>query len=271
MRTKILLLFLLIAYTSCSSSKQIIVTKKPTTTKQKAPSKATTVTKKETKTETIVSSSKTIVTKEAITQYIAQYKQIAIDNRKKFGIPASIILAQGILESGAGKSDLATDANNHFGIKCTSDWQGEKTYHDDDAEKECFRKYKKAAESFADHAIFLSKRPRYASLFTLQITDYKNWAFGLKKAGYATDAAYPEKLISYIEKYQLYQYDGAALETTKNTVLGIHKDTSQYYEVQQGDTLYSVAKKLGVSVSFLQEKNMLTDYNLRIGQQLQIK
>lgn len=139
-------------------------------------------------------------------QYIEQWKAVAVKKMKEHGIPASITLAQGLLESGNGNSELARQANNHFGIKCTSDWTGGKSYHDDDARNECFRKYRDAAESFEDHAKFL-QRSRYASLFELKSTDYKGWAHGLKKAGYATDPRYPQKLIDLIERYRLHDLD----------------------------------------------------------------
>jgi hypothetical protein len=122
-------------------------------------------------------------------QYIEQWKAVAVKKMKEHGIPASITLAQGLLESGNGNSELARKANNHFGIKCTPDWTGGKSYHDDDAKNECFRKYNDAAQSYEDHAKFL-QRSRYASLFELKPTDYKGWAHGLKKAGYATADIY---------------------------------------------------------------------------------
>lgn len=139
-------------------------------------------------------------------EYIAQWQQVAIRKMKEHGIPASITLAQGLLESGNGNSELARQANNHFGIKCTPDWTGGKSYHDDDKRNECFRKYKDAAQSYEDHAKFL-QRPRYAGLFDLKPTDYKGWAHGLKKAGYATDPNYPQKLINLIERYELHKLD----------------------------------------------------------------
>lgn len=140
-------------------------------------------------------------------EYILLYKDIALEEMNMYGIPASITLAQGILESGNGNSSLAKKANNHFGIKCHKGWTG-KTYHmDDDAEDECFRKYKNPYESFKDHSIFLSTRSRYAFLFDLEITDYNGWAKGLKKAGYATNPKYPQLLIKIIEDYELNQYD----------------------------------------------------------------
>ena len=138
--------------------------------------------------------------------YIAFFKAVAIHEMKLYGIPASITLAQGILESGSGKGRLARQANNHFGIKC-HDWTGPRIYHDDDRAQECFRKYNDPSQSYRDHSLFLAKRKRYADLFKHKITDYKAWARGLKKAGYATDPQYPKKLISLIERYKLYRYD----------------------------------------------------------------
>lgn len=138
--------------------------------------------------------------------YIEQYYRIAEKQQKEYGIPASIILAQGLLESGAGQGKLARMSNNHFGIKC-NDWKGEKVYHDDDEKGECFRKYKHVIESYEDHSLFLKNRPRYASLFSLKPTDYEGWAHGLKKAGYATDPSYAFKLISLIEDYELHRFD----------------------------------------------------------------
>jgi LysM repeat protein len=140
-------------------------------------------------------------------EYIGIYKEIAIEEMNTFRIPASITLAQGILESANGNSTLAKMANNHFGIKCHSGWTG-KTYHmDDDAKDECFRKYSDPFESFKDHSLFLTTRTRYAFLFTLEITDYKGWAHGLKSAGYATNPNYAHLLIKIIEDFSLHQYD----------------------------------------------------------------
>lgn len=139
-------------------------------------------------------------------EYITMWKDVAVRKMKEHGIPASITLAQGLLESGNGNSKLAREGNNHFGIKCTPDWTGGKTYHDDDAKGECFRKYKDAAQSYDDHAKFL-QRKRYEALFELKPTDYKGWAHGLKKAGYATDPNYAPKLITLIERYELQKLD----------------------------------------------------------------
>lgn len=140
-------------------------------------------------------------------QYIEKYKDIAIQEMIEFNIPASITLAQGILESGSGNSRLAREGNNHFGIKCHQGWEGETIRMDDDAPKECFRKYSNPIDSYKDHSFFLSQRGRYSFLFDLKITDYKGWARGLKKAGYATNPKYDKMLIKIIEEHQLYKYD----------------------------------------------------------------
>jgi LysM repeat protein len=144
---------------------------------------------------------------QAYEKYIKTYGDLAVYHQKAYGIPASITLAQGILESAGGQSDLARNANNHFGIKCHTGWQGGKTYRDDDLKNECFRTYKKVEDSFEDHSLFLSQRPYYTSLFKLSVTDYAKWAKGLQQAGYATDRAYANRLIKLIEDYELYHYD----------------------------------------------------------------
>lgn len=146
--------------------------------------------------------------------YIAAFKSVAVEEMNKYGIPASITLAQGIIESGSGNSSLARFANNHFGIKCTSDWKGKGYYKDDDKADDCFRVYKDARESYRDHSEFL-KRKRYSALFELDKNDYKNWALGLKQAGYATNPKYPDMLINIIDKYQLQQYDEPETENEK--------------------------------------------------------
>ena len=144
----------------------------------------------------------------AVTQkYIEDYKDIAMVEMQRYNIPASITLAQGILESGSGQGRLARYGNNHFGIKCHATWNGKTITHDDDEKSECFRRYKYAYESFEDHSQFLMKRGRYSSLFELAPTDYEGWAYGLKSAGYATDPAYAKKLIALIKKFSLHQYD----------------------------------------------------------------
>ena len=143
----------------------------------------------------------------AVLDYIEQYKNIAMREMQEYKIPASITLAQGLLESGNGNSELAKKSNNHFGIKCHKDWTGKRTYHDDDEKGECFRVYDSPEDSYRDHSIFLKKGQRYAFLFELEITDYKGWAKGLKKAGYATLPVYANVLIKLIEDYNLTQYD----------------------------------------------------------------
>ncbi|HQV51720.1 MAG: glucosaminidase domain-containing protein [Flavobacteriales bacterium] len=161
-------------------------------------------------------------------EYIALWKEVAVTKMKEHGIPASITLAQGLLESGNGNSLLAREGNNHFGIKCTPDWTGGKTYHDDDKKNDCFRKYKNAADSYEDHAKFL-QRSRYAALFELRSTDYQGWAKGLKKAGYATDPNYPSKLIALIERYQLDNLDKGIdvnYKPSKNTTASTGKKPS---------------------------------------------
>jgi LysM repeat protein len=150
--------------------------------------------------------------------YIDQYYKLAQKQQKEYGIPASITLAQGLLESSAGQSFLSKSSNNHFGIKC-NDWAGEKVYYDDDEKGECFRKYDQVIDSYEDHSAFLKTRKRYSSLFDLDPTDYEGWAFGLKKAGYATDPTYAFKLISIVENYELHNFDLGKKysETIKNS------------------------------------------------------
>ncbi|MCD4747235.1 MAG: glucosaminidase domain-containing protein [Bacteroidales bacterium] len=164
-------------------------------------------------------------------EYIEKYKDIAIQEMNIYKIPASITLAQGILESADGNSKLSVNANNHFGIKCHLDWEGKTYYMDDDEEDECFRKYNDPYDSFKDHSYFLSERERYASLFKLKITDYKGWSHGLKKAGYATNSKYPQLLIKIIEENNLHIYDkelGSALaENTSNFTFESNQDNIQ--------------------------------------------
>ncbi len=151
-------------------------------------------------------------------EYIDRYANLAIEQQALYGIPASITLAQGLLESDCGKSVLATTANNHFGIKCGGTWNGPSMAHDDDAPQECFRSYESVEQSYVDHSLFLLERPRYKSLFLLDAYDYKGWATGLKAAGYATNPTYAEQLIKIIEDNQLYKYDTALLTGYVGTV-----------------------------------------------------
>lgn len=200
--------------------------------------------------------------------YIDQYKDLAIAEMLKYNIPASITLAQGLLESGAGMSELARNGNNHFGIKC-HDWTGARTYHDDDADNECFRAYRDVYESYEDHSKFLARQPRYSSLFKLKRTDYKGWARGLKKCGYATSPTYAKQLIGIIELYKLHQYDNAKKydkfmverSSVKDVVPGInlhpiHIYNKNYYlNARQGDTFRSIAKEVGISYRKLAKYN----------------
>lgn len=167
-------------------------------------------------------------------EYIDKYKEIAINKMIEYKIPASITLAQGILESGNGNSKLARRANNHFGIKCHADWTGRTFYYDDDERGECFRRYKNPEESFRDHSLFLTTRDRYAHLFKYKIDDYKKWAHGLKKAGYATNPKYPGLLIRIIEENKLYIYDDEAL-AQYNPKHPVRKSGEKYYLVNADD------------------------------------
>ena len=300
---KILLLFTLLTLIGCTATKPVIVTTKKAPLKSKKEvvrtvRKTNTITLNRTKssasipikaeskrndTETIVSTSRTVVTNDVVRVYISQYKDVAMGNMRNYGIPASIILAQGILESGAGRGDLAMNANNHFGIKCHVGWTGDSVKHDDDAAQECFRKYDNPSESFKDHAVFLTGRSRYAKLFGFSKGDYKAWARGLRTAGYATDPKYPDKLISYIERYNLYQYDNQVLDVNyvSNEKQLVEELTIEArnpvntslasYIVQKGDTLYSLSKKFEVRVEDLKQKNNLSDNTLSIGQKLVVK
>ena len=169
-----------------------------------------------------------------IEKYIAQWAPTAVREMYRSGVPASITLAQGILESRYGLSTLAADGNNHFGIKCHKDWTGKKQYYDDDAKGECFRVYDSADESFRDHSDFLRYRDRYKFLFDFETTDYKSWANGLKKAGYATDPGYPGKLIKYIEDYKLYEYDTMPLTETEALEEKAEEVVGQTVQPEQG-------------------------------------
>jgi len=215
-------------------------------------------------------------------QYIKKYASLAVLEMHKYKIPASITLAQGVLESGNGRSKLASKSNNHFGIKCHTGWKGGRVYHDDDEKGECFRKYKYVESSFKDHSKFLSGRRRYASLFKLRKSDYKGWAKGLKKAGYATDKKYPKKLIKIIEDYKLYEFDKFLEKDLKKikketkrsqakTITKSKKSKQQSYKVKKGDTLYSIARKFKTTVENIKDANNLSTNNLSIGQQLTIK
>jgi len=197
-------------------------------------------------------------------EYISAWKMVAIEQMNVHGIPASITLAQGILESGNGNSKLAKEGNNHFGIKCHG-WEGDKMYQDDDAKNECFRVYKNAKESYLDHSSFLKKHQRYAFLFNYKSTDYKNWAKGLKDAGYATSATYAEALIKLIEDEKLNQYDTqkglSPIASTQNSFVfhshqqNINPNGVRYVVAKKGDTFFRISQELGISTSLLRRYN----------------
>jgi uncharacterized FlgJ-related protein len=219
-------------------------------------------------------------------QYIGRYKAIAVQEMNLYGIPASITLAQGLFESGSGNAELARVANNHFGIKCTFDWKGKGYYKDDDNKNDCFRVYDKAEDSFRDHSKFL-QRKNYAALFQLDKNDYQGWAYGLKKAGYATNPKYPQLLIGIIQKYNLHQYDqpedtvqkikreDRAFTQINQNIGQAVKDSliqttppDKLYTVQQGDTLYNISKRFGLTVDELKGLNNMADNNIKLGQKL---
>ena len=344
--------------TSCSTGHKNATTKTPIT---RIPDKVL-VESKRTETyinkevpetpEELQATSAVKVTPALIHEYINTYKDIAMVEMQRYGIPASITLAQAILESGSGQGRLARHARNHFGIKCHYDWEGDTITHDDDAKGECFRKYEHPEASFEDHSQFLVNRSRYAFLFTLKAGDYKGWAYGLKKAGYATDPGYPQKLLLLIKKYELHQYDTEVLgyafkedkplspipntppltvekkkeanktvakantttqkantptAATKNTQKAVAKkdnspkkdisvtaqkadttrvaqkeanntpaeevamDAIKMYIVKKGDTLYSIARRSGVSVDDLMARNNMNNFNINMGQILVIR
>jgi uncharacterized FlgJ-related protein len=236
-------------------------------------------------------------------EYIETFKDIAIKKMKKYRIPASITLAQGILESGSGNSRLARKGNNHFGIKCHKDWHGKKIFEDDDEKHECFRKYKKAEDSYSDHSKFLTQRGRYSFLFNYKTTDYKSWAYGLKKAGYATNPKYPELLIRLIKKYDLDKYDSDVKSSTHKKTRDKHLDKTkaelslppaiatykkvykksngrQVYEnnrvnliiTKSGDTFYSIAEEFGIYTWQLYKYNDLNKKHvLKVGERIYLE
>jgi len=271
------LIFFVLLFMSCSSSRKISSSKKKKETITESPYKTVAPVKQVQHVKKLQKSNKSL--NKYSLQYIKRYAPIAVSEMHKYNVPASITLAQGILESGNGRSQLASKSNNHFGIKCHTGWKGAKVYHDDDEKGECFRKYKYVESSYEDHSKFLSGRRRYASLFALNKTDYKGWSKGLKKAGYATDKNYPKKLIKIIETYELYEFDKIrkkdlkqVKKETKKTQpkpkIKIKKRTKNYYEVKKGDTLYSIARKYETTVANLKRINALTSNTLSIGQKL---
>ena len=283
MLKKLSLLLLLFTIVACNTSKPVVRTTKPQPVQrtvkkpmvQTSSSTKSTTAKTAPKSEVLTATSNVKVTTEIVLKYIDDFKDIAKDNMVQYGIPASITLAQGILESGSGVGSLSQRANNHFGIKCHKEWTGPSVTHDDDAAQECFRKYEHPSESYRDHSYFLTSRSRYAGLFDLPKDDYKAWARGLKAAGYATDPKYSDKLISLIERYQLQQYDSEVLGIGKmgSTKVVVSSETTsnvQVYTVVKGDTLYGIARKFNLTVDEIKKKNNLRDTDLIIGQTLRL-
>ncbi len=244
---------------------------------------------------------------ENIIKYIEQYAALAVKEMERTGVPASIKIAQGIHETNAGKSDLVLQSNNHFGIKCKSSWTGEKVYHNDDEEGECFRKYDNATASYLDHSDYLKSQPRYAFLFDYDANDYAAWAWGLKKAGYATNPIYAQTLIKYIEAYHLNELNKFAeneedqdlknyLETIRNRPLDVVENSNKSIEpeekyistkpakeksekrikvkkthvVKKGESLYSLSKKYDTTVDVLKKVNHLKKEALQVGQKIKI-
>jgi uncharacterized FlgJ-related protein len=194
-------------------------------------------------------------------EYRLKYEQIAMNHQMEYRIPSSIIIAQGILESNSGNSVLAKKANNHFGIKCHDTWNGEKIYMDDDASNECFRSYSSVEESYKDHSEFLTNGKRYQFLFTYSIDDYKNWAYGLKKAGYATNPEYAEQLIKIIEELKLNKVRedfktliSSSFSTFTNEIQN-HSNDVNFIVAKQGDTFYQIACKSGLTLRQLHKYN----------------
>lgn len=278
MKHTLALFFLTIILFSCGSKKKVI-------TKKSQEEKTQTISRTQKQPENQPTRTPSKNYKNATLRYIDTYKDIAKQEMNLYKIPASITLAQGILESASGNGRLSTKANNHFGIKC-HDWKGAKIYHDDDRKGECFRKYKDAKYSFRDHSLFLSEKKRYSKLFALRANDYKGWARGLKAAGYATDSKYPQKLISLIERYNLTQYDNPKTKRSKPATSQVVNNTPPKnnngiiktrvvptrvtHIVVKGDTLYYIAKLHNLSVEELKFINDLKDNNIKIGQELQV-
>ncbi|TDD94405.1 glucosaminidase domain-containing protein [Flavobacterium cellulosilyticum] len=260
------LLILAVLFVSCNTNKSVIQT-------TRKGSKNTVSRNYSKRSKTIESTPRVKVTNDLILNYIEKYSVIAQSNMRTYGIPASIILGQALLESGYGTAALCLQANNHFGIKCHKDWAGSSVQYDDDTKGECFRKYNDPFDSFRDHAVFLTSGSRYSQLFSLDIKDYKAWARGLKAAGYATDSQYPSKLITLIERYELYNYDNVEFvgERLANNSNARVYNNNRDYKVQQGDTLYSISKKFNLTVDELKQKNNFEDNSIAIGQTIRVK
>ena len=211
-------------------------------------------------------------------QYIDTYQKSAVNQMHKYKIPASITLAQGIIESSNGNSRLAVKAKNHFGIKC-HDWEGKKIYADDDKKNECFRSYKNASESYKDHSLFLTKYQRYEFLFDYKITDYKSWAQGLKKAGYATNSKYADILIKVIEENELFKYDKASFKNNVNSIsisgkrkVYLHPNNIKYVWSKENESFLDIAKEFELGLWQLYKYNDISkDYTLKYGERVYIQ
>ena len=259
----VILLFLVLLFSRCGSAKKVRVYPVQTQ-KESTENIQVKPTKKVTNPPKI---SKNLTVEQQINRYIKTYADVAQQEMRSYDIPASITLAQGILESGMGASRLATQANNHFGIKCHKGWKGKRIYHDDDKKGECFRVYSDPVTSYRDHSLFLTTRSRYDFLFDLKKEDYKAWAKGLKKAGYATDPKYPDKLVRLIERYRLDRYDLKRKKSKKENFTPTAQE-SRVHRVAKGDTLYSISKKYRVEVEHIVQANTIEANTIFVGQNL---
>ena len=278
MKIKILLysICLTVVFSSCYTKKQVYYPQQPQT-KTITQKKSESVIKEKEEVKTAVRNS--TYAREIIERkpqlsivtllYIDLFSGEAMAEMRKYKIPASIKLAQAIVESNSGQSQLSLKSNNHFGVKCHKGWEGDSVSHDDDSLGECFRKYVDPKLSFVDHSTFLKTRPRYNKLFTFKENDYVSWAYELKDAGYATDKLYPLKLIKLIDDYELYVFD--------EQVLGYHTIVQKpdvvtflEHEVVKGDTLYSISKKYNLTIDELMKLNNLSGNQVSIGQKLKV-
>ncbi|MEE9350607.1 MAG: glucosaminidase domain-containing protein [Flavobacteriaceae bacterium] len=305
MKKIIIVLIGFILITSCRSKKRLtnkktVVTKRVVKDTKKINDVKVIETSDSKKTEPVKNQENTVVIKETIPvtnlsvlvddlyqrkphlqskkiDYIKNYSAIAIHEMEKYKIPASITLAQGLLESRYGESFLTKSSNNHFGIKCHKNWTGQRVFHDDDAKGECFRKYNYPDESYRDHSLFLANKKRYKKLFTYKIYDYKSWAKGLRKAGYATDKKYPKKLIKLIEDYELYMFDKLVLGTDykethhSNTILVKNNSTVKEHIVKAQETLYTISGIYYISVEDLKRYNNLSSNMISVGQVIKLQ
>lgn len=268
-RSILAIVFLALFLGSCSSKRPVANKSRHKTTRTTTTTERHAVTKSEPKLDKTepVKAPVNIPYNERVANYIKEFSPVAKEEMIQYGIPASIKLAQGILESGAGNSELALKSNNHFGIKCHTGWEGGREFHDDDEKGECFRKYNNPKYSYRDHSLFLTERSRYRALFTLNKDDYIGWAMGLRKAGYATDPTYPQKLIGIIDRYQLQQYDAEVLGLDPN-YKGDDSSQVETYIVQKGDTLFSISKRFNLTVDTLKQYNGLKGDSISVGQVL---